>query len=403
MIKYEMLSKDKIMSEQNNLVLHQGIYKKKVGVSSAVFMITGMTIGAGVLGVPYVVSRVGLAIGLGYIIILGLIILLLNLMIGEIVVRTKGNFQLPGLAGKYIGPWAKVLMSVMIAVGGIGALLAYLIGEGESLANLFGGLPEWWAVTFWIVGSISIWRGLQTVKVLEKFFSIIVLSIIIGLSFGIMPHVNWQNFHYYSLNNFFLPFGVILFALQASPAIAEAHALLPDDPKKFKKALVIGTLIPMLVYVLFAIATVGVLGLSTTPLVSLALGNKFGFGIKILIDTFAIFAMGSGFLGLGLALKQTLVWDWRLSPFLAVLLTILAPLIFYMLGWHDFLKVIGLIGGVLLGLEALMLVFIYLRAQHYGDVPAATYGLRHSHWAAITIFVVFTTVIIASIINLVNN
>ncbi|MCX6780207.1 MAG: hypothetical protein NT034_03440 [Candidatus Magasanikbacteria bacterium] len=133
-----------------------------------------------------------------------------------------------------------------------------------------------------------------------------------------------------------------------------------------------------------------------------ALGDKFGLWIKFLINTFAVFAMGTGFLGLGLAMKQTLVWDWKLSPFLSVILVITAPLTFYMMGWHDFLKVIGLVGGVLSGLEALLLVFIYLRAQHYGDLPAAKYGLRHENWVAFTIFVVFTSVAIASIINLIK-
>jgi len=309
---------------------------------------------------------------------------------------------LPGLAGKYIGPWAKVLMSVMVVTGGLGALLAYMIGEGESLANLFGGTPEYWAIIFWAIASFSVWRGMQTVKVLEKILSIAVLSIIIGLSFGILPHLNINNFHYFNSEYFFLPFGVILFALQGSAAIAEAHALLPNDPKKFKKALIIGTLIPIFVYMLFAVATVGVLGLSTSPIASTALGEKFGPWVKFLINTFAVFAMGSGFLGLGLAMKQTLTWDWKVSPFLAVVLVITAPLTFYMMGWHDFLKVIGLIGGVLLGLEALLLVFIYLRAQHYGDLPATRYGLRHTNWVAIVVFVVFTSVIIASIINLVK-
>ncbi len=390
------------MQLKNNLVFHQGIYKEKVNVSGAVFMITGMTIGAGVLGIPYVVSRVGLVVGLGYIAILGAVVLLLNLMIGEIVVRTKESFQLPGLAGKYIGPWAKVLMSVMVVFGGLGALLAYMIGEGEALSNLFGGAPEVWAVIFWTIASFSVWRGLQTVKVLEKALGIIVISIIIGLSFGIFPQINLQNFHYYNPSNLFLPIGVILFALQASPAIAEAHALLPGDPAKFKKALIIGTLVPVLIYMLFAIATVGVLGLSTTPLVSTALGDRYGLWVKFLINTFAIFAMGTGFLGLGLAMKQTLTWDWKLSPFLAVILVIVAPLTFYMMGWHDFLQVIGLTGGVLSGLDAMLLVFIYLRAQHYGDIPAAKYGLRHSNWVAVTNFLVFTTVLIASIISLIH-
>ena len=44
------------MIEDKQLVLHKGIYKPIATVPEAIFMITGMTIGAGVLGIPYVVT-----------------------------------------------------------------------------------------------------------------------------------------------------------------------------------------------------------------------------------------------------------------------------------------------------------------------------------------------------------
>ena len=102
------------MIEEKQLVLHKGIYKPIASVSEAIFMITGMTIGAGVLGIPYVVAQVGLKIGLLYIVILGAVILAMNLMLGDIAVRTKEELQIPGLAGKYLGKWARYVLSVTI-------------------------------------------------------------------------------------------------------------------------------------------------------------------------------------------------------------------------------------------------------------------------------------------------
>ncbi len=390
------------MLKEEVVVLHQGVYKNPVGINNAVFMITGMMIGAGILGIPYVVAQVGLWIGLAYILVLGAVMLCLNLMIGEIIVRTKDSFQLPGLAGKYLGGWAKILMSVLTIFGGLGALLAYLVGEGESLTGIFGGAPVWWTVVFWTGGSVLIWRGLQTVKVVEKVLSVLVISIILGLSFAFLPHVQVVNFGYFDWSKIFLPYGVILFSLSASPAIAEAHALLPGSQRHFRKALIIGSLIPVFVYVVFAMAVVGVMGKETTEIATLGLGRQFGSVVRILVNIFAIFAMGTGFMGLGISLKQSLIWDWKVSPFLATLLVISAPLTFFMAGWRNFVEILGVVGGLFLGVEALLMILIYWKAKKTGDVLVDRYNLPFAGLLTVLVFVVFTIVTTVSIIKFIQ-
>ena len=154
--------------QEKKIILHQGVYKPSASVADAVFMITGMTIGAGVLGIPYVVAQVGLKIGIAYILVLGLVMLALNLMLGEIAVRTNESLQIPGLVGKYLGKWAKLFLNIIIIFASYGALLAYIIGEGQSLSALFGGSPVVWSVVFWSIASAVVWRGLQTIKIAEK-------------------------------------------------------------------------------------------------------------------------------------------------------------------------------------------------------------------------------------------
>jgi tyrosine-specific transport protein len=70
-------------------------------------MLIGTTIGAGFLAIPYVVSKSGFFVGLFYLVFLGLIILYLNLAVGEIGLRTQGQHQLTGYAQRYLGVWGK--------------------------------------------------------------------------------------------------------------------------------------------------------------------------------------------------------------------------------------------------------------------------------------------------------
>lgn len=382
-----------------SIILHQGVYKKSATTSEAVFVITGMTIGAGVLGLPYVIARSGLVIGLIMIAVWGLVMLLLNLMLGDIAVRTKSNFQIAGLAGKYVGNWAKNLLSIIIIFSGFGALLAYIIGEGQALAAIFGGPSMWWSVFFWSLGAFFVWQGLQTVKRLERILSLTVIILIAGLSIFLLPRMNPVNLAFTDLANFFLPFGVILFALHATPSIAEAHALLPGSEKRFKKAIIIGTLIPIVVYLLFTLAVVGFFGLNTTEVATIGLGAVFGRPVAILANIFAAMAMATCFMGMGVALKQLLVWDLKVGRHTAEFVVVVVPILLFLFGFRSFVEVLDLVGGLFIGLESLLIVLICYMARKKGDLDASRYGLENFWLIAIPVIVFFLAATVYSVLR----
>src|SRR3989338_1692458 len=107
----------------------------------ATALLIGTIGGAGILGIPFVVAKVGLTIGLAYIVGIGILFLLLNLMMGETVARTKKPLQLVGFSEQYIGAWGKRCSVIVVVLNVYGALLAYMIGEGAVLAAIFGGTP----------------------------------------------------------------------------------------------------------------------------------------------------------------------------------------------------------------------------------------------------------------------
>jgi tyrosine-specific transport protein len=385
----------------DKIVLHQGVYKKTASLGEAVFLITGMTIGAGILGLPYVVSRVGVIIGVLMIVVLGLVMMLLNLMVGEIAVRTRQDFQLAGFAGKYLGKGVKNFMSLMLIFGFFGTLLAYVVGEGRALSAIFGGDPIYWSVFFWSIGSIFIWRGLQTIKKLEMILSMVVIAIITGLSIFIFGKFNVSNFFYTDLTKIFLPYGVIMFALSGSAAVAEAHAILPNDPKKYRKAVILGSAIPIFVYVLFALSVAAFSGLNTTEVATVGLGNSLGGWAVIAGNVFAILAMGTGFMGFGVALKQIFVWDYKVNKNLAEFTVIAVPIILFLFGIRSFVAVLDIVGGLFIGLEAIVLVAVAYMARKKGDIPTQSFGLKNFWLMAIPILFFFSLASVYTVMKMV--
>ncbi|MFA7653960.1 MAG: aromatic amino acid transport family protein [Candidatus Magasanikbacteria bacterium] len=388
--------------DERPIVLHQGVYKRVTSMPGAIFMITGMTIGAGVLGLPYVVAQVGLKVGLAYILILGLVMMSLNLMIGEIAVRTNEKLQLPGFAGKYLGPWAKSIMSLVVITSGLGVLLAYIIGEGQTIGALLGIDPRYCSIAFWALGGLLVWRGLQTVKVAEKIFSLLVMAIIAGLSIHFLPDFQIANWEFFDVSKIFLPFGVVLFSLHASPAVVEAHTLMPGSQKHYRYAVIIGTLVPTILYMLFVAAVVGVSGLDTTQIATIGLGKIYGGWVMIVGNLFAILAMGTAFMGMGVALKQMLVWDHKVNHWLANLLVVFLPLFLFILGLNNFTAILDVVGGLFIGIEAVLMVMACYIAKRKGDLGASRYGLHYFWLAAIPVLIIFSLSTIVSVINIVR-
>ena len=147
----------------------------------AITTLIGTIVGAGMLGIPFVISQVGFVYGSFLIIVLGLAFLMLNLFLGEIVLRTKKPHQLTGYAEKYLGKTGKRFMMVSLLINGYGALIAYLIGEGATLHSIFGwGEPLYYTLIFFVVTFIIISRGVKATGTMELIL-ISLLFVVVGI------------------------------------------------------------------------------------------------------------------------------------------------------------------------------------------------------------------------------
>ena len=382
------------------LIQHQGIFHRQINMFQGVALIVGLTIGAGVLGIPYAIAKVGLLVGLLYIVGLGILMIGLNLLIGEIAVRTKGDLQMVGLARKYLGKYGEWVMMVVKYISVAGVMVVYIIGEGEILSALFGGSSFNWSLIFFFVGLILIYLGIKTIKTVDFFLSLGILAVVLLIAAFSIPHLEFNNFKFFNLAELLLPYGVVLFAFNGGAAVIEAHSILANNNKTFKLTIVIAGIISIITYAIFTIVVLGVTGVNTTEIATIGLGNELGKSMLIFGNVFAILAMATSFLTMGLSTRDSLVWDYKIPVKAAALLVSLIPLVVFLLGLRQFIMAINIVGGVFVSLEMILIIFIYWRAKRKGDLDPGKYQLHHTLLLAALLLIALIIGAIYSILKL---
>jgi amino acid permease len=251
-----------------------------------------------------------------------------------------------------------------MVVGIYGALIAYAMGSGEALAALTGFSPLVCGVIFFGVLSWLVYLGLGAIERSESFMLPVVLAIALIISalaiFG--KNFSMANLSGFSFANLLVPYGVVLFAYLGTSAIPEMKCELKDNRKELKKAIMIGSLIPIGVYLLFAIAVVGVLGVNTREVGALGLAMILGEKMSFLGAVFALCTMTTSFLALGLALKDLFRYDYGLTKNTSWLLSCFTPLLLFLLiksfklaSFIKILEITGVITGAIVGILVVLM------------------------------------------------
>jgi len=340
---------------------------RKKRLFQAVATLVGCMIGAGILGIPYVMAKAGFLTGLVDILGLGIVMLLIHLYLGEIVLRTKGHHQLTGYAEKYTGKIGKYFMFISMIVGIYGAIVAYILGGGEALASITGLDVMLCSVIFFGVLSWLVYVGLDAIEKSESFAMPLMLFIVLIIIVLALCRLNPANLGEFSFPKLFVPYGVVLFALIGTSAIPEMKEELENNKKELKKAIILGSLIPVTVYILFALSVVGVLGSQTHEVGALGLATILGAKMAWLGAVFAIITLSTSFLALGLALKDLFLYDYGLRKNTSWILSCFVPFLLFVLiklgKVADFITIID-VAGVLTGaIVGILIVLMVINAK----------------------------------------
>lgn len=334
----------------------------------SVGMLIGAIIGVGVFGLPYAFAQAGTAIGLLWLILIGGMLTILLLMMAEISVQTPGKERLVGLAERYLGtPW-KWLTIVAMATSIWGAMLAYMLIGGKFLhlllSPMLGGPEMIYSLGVWFVSATLIYRGLGFAAKYEVAIVIALLFLFAFIILLSLPEISLSNYSSVDFSQVLVPYGVILFSLGGIGIIPEMEDFLGNKAKKLLAPSVIaGMVVILLLYGLFSLAVVGVTGPETSSAAFDGLIPIFGETFRFVSTLLGSMAILSIYMILGVQMMNTYRFDFKMKHNTAWFLTVIVPITLYLLGFREFISLIGFIGGVLGGTIGILVSLIYWKMR----------------------------------------
>jgi len=341
----------------------------KVSFYEAVATLVGCTIGAGILGIPYVFAKAGVVTGIIVLAVIASIMLYLNLGFGEVVLRTKKKYQVTGYAEKYLGKKAKLIMMVSALIIFYLIMAAYILAAGKVFAQLLGISEIFGSIIFFLIFAVTLSFGLKFIEESELGASLVILILIIFLIILLAPKMSITNINVFSAKNLLVPYGILMFAFYGLAAIPEMGEELEKNKKNLKKAILTGTISIGVIYALFAIAAVGVMGMGTTEVAVLGLTMVIGPAIFLIGGLFALFALFTSALPISLATKEIFNYDLNVSNKISFLLATLIPLglFFAIKEFASFSIILNIVGAIFCTIQLVLVLFMIESAKKKGD------------------------------------
>lgn len=358
------------------------------GFFEGIAILVGMIIGAGVFTLPYLSLKSGIVPTLILLALVGILITYIHLLYGELSLRTEKPCGLPGYVGIYLGPKAKkfVLFTTLLTFSI--SLLILLLLASQFLATLLSQLgvnlaTPWIFTILWLVISfITLYDSRLAVKA-NFILSFVLVAIFCFIFLKSVPVIQMTNLVPVHWLGFFLPYGIIFYALNGLAAVPESlqTAKINNLPKKnYKQIILWGTIIPIIIYALFIISVVGISGIATTPTAIDGLVGTLGPRIVMLGAALGLLAVITSYVSFGMYLKHLFVHDLGFTRVIAQSLILLTPFILYFTGLKNFLRAMGFMGALLGGAEGILVLITTYRAKRMNCSREPEYVIPLPKW-----------------------
>ena len=313
-------------------------------------LVAGTCIGAGMLALPLVTAVTGFWSGLLLMLLMWGLATYGGLLIAEACRACPEAENLHGMVGILLGKTGQTLAVLAMLFLYYSLCAAYISGGASQLVNILQRsgfeVPFWQAATFvTIIVAAVVVVGTAMVDYCNRVMFLLMLMLLAFILMLLLPNASIDNMVVEGSSS-----GILLAAMPVLYTSFGFHCAVPTvvqyvdgKPRKFRKALLLGSVLPFIVYALWQVATNGVLppamvqeiasGPDAVSRLTLAVGEASHFsGFNNTISFFAAFALGTSFLGVALGLFDYLAEFSHRAHNLSgriqtVLLTLVIPLL----------------------------------------------------------------------------
>ncbi len=392
-------------------------------ILGSALMIAGTTIGAGMLAMP--LTSAGIGFGATVLLLFGLWLLLTytGLLFMEVYQTAKRpDVGVASLAEQYFGMPGRVLTTGSLLILLYALLAAYITGGGSLLSGL---MPEFSdadvklkvsIVLFTVILGIFVIIGIKGVDGLTRLLFIGKIAAFLFVLAMMFPNVQMKNLMETPIDNKLILAAVPIFftSFGFHVIMASINTYLDADIRRIRIAILIGTAIPLGAYLLWQLATHGVLSQSEfiqilqqdPTLNGLVKATREITGSAILgevVRLFSALALITSFLGVALGIVECvgdLLKRVRLpaNRLLLAPLTFVPPLLFALFYPNGFIAALGYAGLLFAFYGLLLPIGLAWRARKlYPELP---YRVAGGNVALILAFVAGIIIILVPFLDL---
>lgn len=341
-----------------------------------ILLVSGTTIGAGMLALPVVTGIAGFLptvclflLYWAFMTYTAFLLLELNLWLGDGVNLLTMAKKTLGKGGEVVA-WITYLFLLYLLT------TAYLAGGGPILLDLIQratgiNFPPWTgALPLLLVFGFFIYKGTRYVDGVNRIMMIGLAIAYLTMIFWITPNISLTNLVHTEWHYGLISLSLIATSFGYHIIIPTLTTYMHHNVKELKRVILIGSLVPLLVYIVWEAMTLGVIpvqgedgivqgyseGINGIQLLTKHLKNS---GVIRVAECFSFFAIVTSFLGVTLSLSDFLADGFKIEKTgagkaLLLLLTFAPPLVFiftYPRAFFTALEFAGAFGViVLLGL-----------------------------------------------------
>lgn len=347
----------------------------------ALLMVAGCCIGAGMLGIPLVTLSAGFFPSLAAFLLSWVFMACTGLLLLEVNLWFGTNVNLMTMAEGTLGKKAKWLVSFLFLFLFYCLMMAFLSAGGALIAELWKAIfsvsfdPIWGNIALALVFGVVIFFGSRQVDLMNRVLMLglgVCYVALMSLGISHVEKTNLEPAHW-------------LYALPALPAMVISfgyHNLVPSlteylkgHVRYLKLAIIIGSGIPLLLYILWDGLILGILphddalisaaasGDMVTTLLRRVIGSSY---VADIVEYFAFFALVTSFLTVGLSFVDFLsdglkIEKTTVGSLVLVLLVLLPPLFFSYVYPQIFLMALNYAGAfgavILFGIIPVLMVW----------------------------------------------
>ena len=343
---------------------------KKLG---STLLVAGTMIGAGMLAMPLTSAGIGFTWTVILLLALWLLLTYSALLFVEGFQTTDSEASIGTLAGQYFGKWGKIVTNIVLLVFLYALLAAYIAGGGgivaQQVANLQGvesagdGLKIVSAVVFTLIFGGFVAISTKVVDAVNRLlfvamlvaFALVLVLMLPKLSLGYLLEMPLD----YALLVSASPVFFTSFGFHGS--IHSLNRYLEGNVAALRGSVVMGSLITLAGYIVWQLATHGVLSQATFTEIITQKPNLQGLveairvvtGSNVVAGAVALFsalALITSFLGVALGLLECLddllvkSCNKRLNRLVLSVMTFLPSLLFVLFYPEGFIKALGYAG-----------------------------------------------------------